>query len=511
MRAILIAQGFNKDLQSLNERYPTPMLPVIDRPFIQHIIEYLVNLGFDRFDVINSHLPEITENLLQDGARWGCKITHHLASDPSKPYNILKTIDFSGEKYVLIVHADRLIDINENTTSGLSDLNRQILFIKKTGPSTKTESGEFCWTGWALLNRDVIEKTPKDCNEKLFFRYIEETIQDEDSRIQVEKILSISCYRDLLDANISVLNKEFTGLQLSGREVEEKTWLSRNVSLHPLSRVVPPVYIGENCSIGKGVQIGPNVVIGSKCILEENSRIKNTVIFSGSYIGVGLELEESIVDKNRLVNVKIGVEVSVADDFLLGSLSHNYIGGWISKNISRITAIVLFMIVLPVFILTLTVLKLFRKGNAFHKKEAVRIPAPDLSGRIKTYRILSFAPVLSVSSSGYSESRRSGVMYFVMIMVPALINVIRGELRFVGVSPRSQEEINSMPDDWKMLYLKTKAGIITESFVNYGLEFTQDELYTSEVFYSVKSSFRHDLKLILKSFKRLMKLHRRDN
>ena len=67
MIALMIAPGLNPGLETLNKHYPTPLLPLVDRPFIQHAVEYLIGQGVTRFEFILSHLPEKIEAF---AGRW---------------------------------------------------------------------------------------------------------------------------------------------------------------------------------------------------------------------------------------------------------------------------------------------------------------------------------------------------------------------------------------------------------------------------------------------------------
>jgi NDP-sugar pyrophosphorylase family protein len=51
VRAVVIATGESTAMRSLNERYPTPLLPLLDRPFIQHVVLCLVDLGVTESDL----------------------------------------------------------------------------------------------------------------------------------------------------------------------------------------------------------------------------------------------------------------------------------------------------------------------------------------------------------------------------------------------------------------------------------------------------------------------------
>ena len=67
---------------------------------------------------------------------------------------------------------------------------------------------------------------------------------------------------------------------------------------------------------------------------------------------------------------------------------------------------------------------------------------------------------------------------------------------FVGVAPRSRDEVDALSRDWRSLYLRAKAGLVTEAELLYGRGATDDELYASEAFYSVAASPLHDVRLL---------------
>ena len=103
---------------------------------------------------------------------------------------------------------------------------------------------------------------------------------------------------------------------MTANEVEPGIWLSRNINLHPTAHLIPPVYIGQDCRIDKGVFLGPNAIIGHNCVIDSDSTITESVIFSGSYVGQGLELSQVMVDRNRLINTHMGTDITIVDDFI---------------------------------------------------------------------------------------------------------------------------------------------------------------------------------------------------
>lgn len=506
MRAIIIATGLNTDLLGLNERYPTPMLPLVNKPFIQHIVETLVDRGVTEFDFALNHLPEKIEHFLGTGARWGSRFRFHLARDASRPYGVLKAVAAADPlKPILLVHADRLPQLPESFASQIERTDEQsplMYCLHKMADSMaeQEQAAGYEWTGWAWLPAEFIANLPGDLlgnlpghlNESGLESHLMTAALKQKSVIEVPHMLGIRSYEELLAAQAAVLNKKFNGLMLAGHEADPGIWLARNVSLHPTAELIAPVYIGENCRIGMGTQLGPDTVVGNNCVLDARCTATNSVIFSGSYVGEALELEDVIVDKNLLVNARLGAAVSVADDFILGSLADNQIRQGVSRWVSQLCAWGLLALTWPLLLATALYLKLTRQGPVLVKRECVRLPAQNNEDLWRTFQLWSFqtAPV--------RESSR--LKSFFLRFLPALINVAKGELRFVGVAPRDKTEVKQLSHDWQTLYLHSKAGIVTEAEVVYGAHPDEDELYSAEVFYSAAAGIRHDARLLLTYF-----------
>ena len=154
-------------------------------------------------------------------------------------------------------------------------------------------------------------------------------------------------------------------------------------------------------------------------------------------------------------------------------------------------------------------LKLFRKGPLTFTKEFVKIPTNDNMALHHTFSIISFhSDYLKPIETFENTSIRKfiGFKDLFLRFLPALINVAKGDISFVGVSFRTANEINELPSDWKKLYLKSKPGIVTEALINFGTSPTTDELYAAESFYSVSYGFKYDMKLLLKYFGKVFNL-----
>jgi NDP-sugar pyrophosphorylase family protein/lipopolysaccharide/colanic/teichoic acid biosynthesis glycosyltransferase len=499
MKAIVIATGLSAGIAALRERYPAPLLPLVDRPFIQHVVETLVDRDITEFDFILSHLPEKLEHLLGSGARWGSRIRFHLARDAARPYASIKRLCAeSPDNPVLLVHGDRLPQLPEDfgiqTSQGSANLLYCLAGLHEAPPEKR-------WTGWAWLGEQFRsmreERAWEEMDEAALFRALAPD-QGDDRIVEVPRALSVQTYEDLLAAQSAVLLKAFPGLMLTGHEVEPGIWISRNVSLHPSAKLTAPVYLGENCRIGADITLGPNATVANNSLIDSDCIVSNSIIFPGSYVGESLELREALVDKNLLVNVRLGAAVPITDDFILGSLSENHFRAGFSRIVSRTAAIVLLALLWPVLAITALWLRLIRSGPVLSKRELIKLPAPAVDSQWKTYQLWSFQ---QEPSEGRPATTPAGQMFFHFL--PGLVNVARGEIRFVGVRPRTRSELKRLPHDWQSLVLHSKAGLITEAEALYGAHPDDDELYSAEAFYSATASLRHDFKILCSYLRRL--------
>src|SRR5262245_41814520 len=108
MKVILIAAGGATGPDALAARGPGPLLPLVDRPFVQHVVEFLAGRGATDIDVVLGLSARPAAAALGDGTRWGVRLHCRPADDPARPYGPLRDLAGEGPGPVLLGHADRL-------------------------------------------------------------------------------------------------------------------------------------------------------------------------------------------------------------------------------------------------------------------------------------------------------------------------------------------------------------------------------------------------------------------
>ena len=485
MRAIIIATRGVDGAPILSERLGACLLPLLDRPFLQHGVESLIRWGVTEIDFVLSHLPEKVEALLGTGERWGCQFRYHLVRDPERPYHPLAELLAAPRSRPLIVGQAESLPLTESLETARTT---PLLFMHGM-ESTKA------WSGWAIVPARIRIDLPKNASFQSVYQALKENEGAEES---LENCLWIKDGTTLIAATQTLMARGIAPLLHTAREVEAGVWLSRDVGIHPAAQITPPVYIDEECRIGKKAHIGPYTVLGKGCVVDEKSRIKNSVILPGSYIGKELSLTACVVDKNCLTNTVIDSEIIISEPFIIGDLSKKEIRRHLVTWSSRIIGALLLITLSPLLLLTLATRLLQKRGP--HRPTLEVVSLPTASGGIHWHTF----PFGTYEASGPDPACwEARWWHFFLVFLPGLIHVAKGQLRFVGLGPRTRASIEALPSDWKSIYLTGKGGLITEAMLHFGPYPSDDEYYAAETVYTVSSGFFYDLKLLLKYLSQL--------
>jgi NDP-sugar pyrophosphorylase family protein len=455
---------------------PSALIPCVDRPAVQHLVEALVEHGITRFDFVLDDSPEEIEGLLGDGKRWGSNFTFHMVRDSGRPYRVLHLLE--GEDDILLVHADVLIDLGEAQITGAQS-GRDLLFF------CGDPAGYSFWSGWAQLTPEAAKAIPAQMDRETLGNYLADRLRKQ----VVSRWVSFRSFSDLLETQQRVLDGSFPISHLSARQVEPGIWLARNVVIHPTATLIPPVFVGESSRIGSGSKIGPNAVVGQDSVIDRKTMVEDSTVLPGTYCGEGLELNHVIIDRNRLTDVRLGTDVQITDGVILGSVRGQTHPPYLVLMINRILAAICFLLSLPLLGIVALIEKVRGHGPVFSSRMVVRLPA---TGSPDLWKLF---PLYSLGGDSMGGSR---IRLLMRDVLPNLLQVAKGNVRLVGVQSRTMDEIQQLPKDWRALYLLSPAGLITEAGVLHGASATSDDIYSSEVYYSAMAGPVYDLRLALR-------------
>jgi NDP-sugar pyrophosphorylase family protein len=112
MKAMVLCAGYGTRLGQLASELPKPMLPLGDRPMLEHILCHLARHGFDEI-AINLHFrPEAITSHFGDGSRWGIRLSYSHESELLGTAGGLKKIAgfLAGSGPFLVQYGDVVTD-----------------------------------------------------------------------------------------------------------------------------------------------------------------------------------------------------------------------------------------------------------------------------------------------------------------------------------------------------------------------------------------------------------------
>lgn len=337
MKAVLIATGESVVKSRLSERYPTVLLPLLNRPFLQHVIESLYAQGIREIDVIVGRHQEKVRDFLGSGERWGCALRIHAVDQPFFPFKALPALGLApSEEPVLLAYADRLADLSSFSFSEAS-LEPLPVALAYDPEKSNGNNGALLWSGWAVVSGAFLSEIPTDFDRENFTRQLLSTAQEKGTTRKVPEPLSVRWNHELLRSQRRVLSKEYSSLLRRAREVRPGIWLARKAKLHPSVKLEAPVFIGEGSRVEKDSQVGPFVVIGDHCVVDKGCNLGNTMVFEDTYLAERVELANVIADRDSLLDEAYGKELRLASDWVLKNFREKELHSLLGLLLARLS------------------------------------------------------------------------------------------------------------------------------------------------------------------------------
>ena len=112
MKAVLMAGGFGTRIQPLTINLPKPMIPLVNRPIMLHIVDLLKKHGINDLVLLLYHQPEIIKNFFGDGSEFGVRITYVTPLEDFGTAGAVKAAAKYLDERFLIISGDLLTDFD---------------------------------------------------------------------------------------------------------------------------------------------------------------------------------------------------------------------------------------------------------------------------------------------------------------------------------------------------------------------------------------------------------------
>lgn len=355
MKAIIMAGGFGTRLRPLTCQIPKPMVPMVNRPMMEHIIKLLKEHGITEMVTLLFHQAESISGYFGDGSKYGVSIKY---LRPDADYGTAGAVRCAAgliNEPFLVISGDLLTDFDLGSIVDYHFQKKAMATITLTRVANPLEYGivitdqegritrfleKPTWgqvfsdtinTGIYVFQPEVMELIPEgkiyDFSQNLFPLLLaqQKPLYGCIARGYWRDVGNISEYRQAhQDALKGEARVDIGGerLNLIGKDI----WVGKGSSISAKnSRLTGAVILGENVTVGQGSHLH-DVVVGNDCVIGEDAFIEHSIIWPGCRIGDRARVEDAIlcdqvelgegavVEQNAILSsgVRIGRQAQVA-------------------------------------------------------------------------------------------------------------------------------------------------------------------------------------------------------
>lgn len=347
MKAVIMAGGFGTRIQPLTINLPKPMIPLINRPIMLHIVELLKKHGIDELVLLLYHQPETIKNFFGDGSEFGVHISYVTPLEDFGTAGAVKAAAKYFDERFMVISGDLLTDFDLTAIINFHQLKQARATITLTPVSDPLQFGVVITDkqdritkflekpGWGEVFSDTI-------NTGIYILEPEvlELIPEGENRDWAKDV-----FPALLAADGALYGCTMTGywadigntdayLEASGDIAAGR--VSVNIR-EPLAVPADRIHLGEEAQanlenldglvvVGGNTRIHAearlkNSVLGRNCIVEEDVLIENAVLWDNVYVKQGSRISGAVLCHNVRVGQQVAIEagVVIGDETTIGN------------------------------------------------------------------------------------------------------------------------------------------------------------------------------------------------
>lgn len=341
MKAMILAAGLGTRLRPLTEEISKPMVPIVNRPVMEHIVELLKEHGFREIYVNLHYHPDVITNHFDNGSYWDVSISYSYEEELLGTAGGVKKL---GEQLrddtFLVISGDALTDINltklvdfHKARGGVATMvltpvdnpsKYGVVITEEDGlirgfqekPSRQEAKSHMANSGIYVFEPRVLEMIPEgefyDFGRNLFPRFLEEGI-DFYGYLHEDYWNDVGSMEEYKLGNFDALTGKVK-VKIPGVRLGGDVWIGEDTVIEEGVVMVGPICIGAQCLVKKGARLFGPLVIGDRTFIAEGATLYRGIKWGDGYIGKDAQLMDSIVGWDA----EIGQGATLLSDSVVG-------------------------------------------------------------------------------------------------------------------------------------------------------------------------------------------------
>jgi mannose-1-phosphate guanylyltransferase/phosphomannomutase len=344
-----MAGGEGTRLRPLTSNQPKPMVPIVGKPCMEHILELLRAHDFEEVIVTLAFLPQAIRSYFGDGESLGLHVEYSVEESPLGTAGSVRLASDRLDDTFLVISGDALCDIDLTSlvrfhqekgaavTIGLKSVENPLefgivvtdadgrveRFLEK--PSWSQVFSDTINTGIYVLEPEVLRHVPTDrpfdFSKELFPLLLEmgRPLYGYVCDGYWQDIGNLDQFRQ---ANFDALDGRVQ-LSIPGIRLRGNVWMGEGVEVDHLEVVEGPAFVGNYCRISPDASVGPYSVLSANVRLRQRARVERSVVDASTHLGRSALVEGAILGRSCDVraHVRIHEGAAIGDEVVLGAQS----------------------------------------------------------------------------------------------------------------------------------------------------------------------------------------------
>jgi mannose-1-phosphate guanylyltransferase/phosphomannomutase len=334
MKAVVMAGGEGSRLRPLTINRPKPMVPIVNKPVMEHVLDLLKRHGIRDVIVTVQYLASVIQDAFGDGSGLDMNISYSIEEVPLGTAGSVKHAQEQLDETFLVISGDALTDFDltrilESHRANQAKATLTLYHVPNPleyGVVITDEAGRIRQflekPGWGEVFSDTVN-TGIYVLEPSIFDYYEGGKPVDFSQDVFPQLLAkgdalfgyvadgywcdVGNIPEFLRANADLLAGR-VNLESLGREIGGGIWVeSESVEIAPDAQLFGPIWLGAGCKVKGGVVMRGPCVVRDDTIVDTRAQIDRSVIWRNSYVGERAEVRGSIVGRQCSIKSKVMV------------------------------------------------------------------------------------------------------------------------------------------------------------------------------------------------------------
>ncbi len=328
-----MAGGEGSRLRPLTSTRPKPLVPVVNRPILWHVLRLLQKHGINQAHITLHYLADQITTAFSGSRDINLHINYSFEDRPLGTAGSVKAIEQELTDTFLVISGDVMTDF---------DLSRLIEFHKKSGatvtiglarvqnpleygvvmtdsehrvtrflekPGWSEVFSDTVNTGIYIIDREALEQIEPDKQCDFSKDLFPKLLKNENSIFALPLDgywCDVGMPSQYITAHHDILSGK-TGVEIPGKKNSDNIWVEDGAEIHPSAQLVGPCLIGNRALVAKNASVGPLSCIGSHVSIESGAVVSRSVVYDFAYIGRDAEAKGCVIGKSAVLRPRARV------------------------------------------------------------------------------------------------------------------------------------------------------------------------------------------------------------